>query len=403
MSQLIDALRDARFLTPERARGYAVLLLAGAVFGIALILWGRVGMLDADGRPIGSDFANVYAAGTMALEGRPTEAWDWPAHHEVQKRISGSGTVPFYGWHYPPFFLALAAALAVLPYLGAVAVWQIATLIPYLMGLRRIADRPEAWLMGLAFPAVFVNLTHGHNGFLTAALLGGALLVLDRRPILAGVLVGLLAYKPQFGLLIPLVLMATGRWATFASASATVLAMAAAATLLFGPAVWPAFIASLEPTKTIVLEMGDTGFHKIQSVFAAVRLWGGGVGLAHAAQWTVTAGLAVVLVALWRSSAAHELKAAALALACLLATPYSLDYDLIVVGVALAFLARHAATHGLAPWQGAIMTLAFFAPILSRPVANLIGLPLGVLSVAALLAMTVALAREAPVTATARA
>jgi alpha-1,2-mannosyltransferase len=170
--------------------------------------------------------------------------------------------------------------------------------------------------------------------------------------------------------------------------------MAAAATALFGPAIWPAFIASLEPTRAIVLEQGNTGFHKIQSVFAAVRLWGGPVPLAHALQGIVIAGLAILLVVVWRGRASHDLKAAALALACLLATPYSLDYDLIVVAVALAFLVRHAGTHGLAPWQGAAMTLAFFAPILSRPAADLIGLPLGVLSLAALLAITVALARE---------
>ena len=60
--------------------------------------------------------------------------------------------------------------------------------------------------LALAFPAVFVNLGHGHNGFLTAALIGFALLWLDRRPVVAGILFGLLAYKPQFGLMIPLVL-----------------------------------------------------------------------------------------------------------------------------------------------------------------------------------------------------
>jgi hypothetical protein len=352
MANLLDAIRDATFLTSERVRGYAVLLVLGGAFGLALILWGRVGMLDGQGRPIGTDFANVNAAGVMALEGRPAEAWDWGPHHAMQQRIAGSDTVPFYGWHYPPFFLVLAAALAVLPYLGALFVWQAATLSLFMMVLRCISGHPSAWLVRLAFPAVFVNLTHGHNGFLTAALLGGALLVLDRRPVLAGVLIGLLAYKPQFGLLVPLVLAATGRWATFASASVTVIAMAAAATALFGPAIWPAFIASLEPTRTIVLEQGDTGFHKIQSVFVTVRLWGGPGALAHAAQGAVFLALAGLLVVIWRGPAALEIKAATLTLASLLATPYSLDYDLIVVGVAIAFLTRYAMREGLPPWWG---------------------------------------------------
>ena len=75
-------------------------------------------------------------------------------------------------------------------------------------------------LLALAFPAVFVNIGHGHNGFLTAALIGAGLLMLDRRPILAGILFGLMAYKPQFGVLIPLVLAATGRWRAFLAARA---------------------------------------------------------------------------------------------------------------------------------------------------------------------------------------
>src|SRR5207237_2691224 len=106
-------------------------------------------------------------------------------------------------------------------------------------------DKPghdAAWLLlALAYPAVFVNLGHGHNGFLTAALIGFALVNLDTRPILAGILFGLLAYKPQFGLMIPLVLFATGRWRAVVAAGATVGLLALAATLAFGFDTWHAF------------------------------------------------------------------------------------------------------------------------------------------------------------------
>jgi alpha-1,2-mannosyltransferase len=139
------------------------------------------------------------------------------------------------------------------------------------------------WLvLALAFPAVFVNLGHGHNGFLTAALIGAALVNLDRRPLLAGVLVGLLVYKPQFGIMFPLVFAATGRWRSFAAAAATVAGLALATTLAFGIPVWDAFLASTHFTRTIVLEAGETGWEKIQSVFSVVRMWGGPVALAYA-------------------------------------------------------------------------------------------------------------------------
>ena len=111
----------------------------------------------------------------------------------------------------------------------------------YLAVMRAILPRPETWLIAAAFPAVVVNIGHGQNGFLTAALLGGALHLLDRRPWLAGVLIGCLAYKPQFGVLIPVALLAGGRWSTIAAAAATVAALVAVSFATLGGGVWHAF------------------------------------------------------------------------------------------------------------------------------------------------------------------
>ena len=286
-------------------RIYSVLLLVAYVATIVGLLATANGIVDAAGRPLGTDFANVYAAGKLALAGEPGLAYDWPAHHATQKQISGREDIPYYGWHYPPAFLLVAAALATLPYLAALLVYQAATLAAYLVVVRRIAGRPEAWLLALAFPGVFVNVTHGHHGFVTAALLGGALLVLDRRPLLAGALLGCLAYKPQFGLLLPLVLSATGRWRAIAGAAAAVLAIAGLTWALFGTEVFVAFWNSLPMTQRVILE-GAPGFYQIQSIYAALRQLGVPGTLANAAQLLTTLGVAAALVALWRSAAAFR-------------------------------------------------------------------------------------------------
>ena len=89
-----------------------------------------------------------------------------------------------------------------------------------------------------------------------------------------------------------------------------------------------------------MLEAGATGWEKIQSIFSAVRNLGGPIAARLRRAGALVLALAVSLVWLWRSRAAYELKAAALALACLLATPYVLDYDLMVLAIAIAFLAR---------------------------------------------------------------
>ncbi|PLX36545.1 MAG: hypothetical protein C0606_14810 [Hyphomicrobiales bacterium] len=379
-----ETLRSGAWLTRARRTTYAWIFLALSAVALVALVATSDGLVARDGKPLGTDFSNVYAAGRLVLKGEAPAAYDWDIQHAEEKAVFGREDIPFYGWHYPPFFLALAALLATMPYLLALFVWQATTFALYLRLAARIVPGRETLLLAAAFPAVFVNFGHGHNGFLTTALLAGALLVLDRRPILAGLLIGLLAYKPQFGLLIPLVLVATGRWQTFFAAATTVLAMAAIATAAFGIDVWPAFIASLEPTRTIVLEAGSTGWEKIQSIFAAVRMWGGTVPAAHAAQGVVTLLVAAALVWQWRRPVAFELKAAALCLASLLATPYTLDYDMVLVGGALAFLARHGLRTGFGPYEISLAAIAWTAPLIARQVATYTAIPIGALATLAL-------------------
>ena len=131
---------------------------------------------------------------------------------------------------------------------------------------------------------MLINIGHGQNGFLTAALLGGALVALDRRPLLAGILLGLLVYKPQFGLMIPIALAAGARWRSFFAAAATVALLTLVTTISFGPQVWHAFLASTHFTRTVALEQGNTGWHKIQSIFSWARMWGAPIPLAYALQ-----------------------------------------------------------------------------------------------------------------------
>lgn len=377
--QLTEGFRTGAWLTPARRRGYALILIA--IYGLATLVWVVTsdGMIDRNGKPLGTDFSNVYAAGILAQRGEADVAYDWAREHATEKEIFGRDDVPFYGWHYPPLFLMAAAVLALLPYGWALFAWMAATLPAYVATMRAIVPMPGTVLAALSFPAVFVNLGHGQNGFLSTALIGGALLLIDVRPILAGVLIGLFAYKPQFGVLIPLVLLVTGRWTVIASAAATVLAACAATFALFGSKVWIAFAASTEITRRIVLEAGGTGWEKIQSLFSAVRMWGGGIEAAYAAQLALTLAVAASLVWLWRSSATHELKAAALSLGTLLATPYVLDYDLVMLAVAIAFFVRHGLAHGFRDFEISLLALAWFAPLIARAFAQVTCIPLGLM------------------------
>ena len=404
MNRAYDMLRSGAWLTRERVRLIAVAILGVSIVALVYLIVTAHGLVDTQGRPLGTDFSSFYAAGTHVLEGHPDAPYDMARQHARQQAIFGPAT-PFYGWLYPPFFLFIAGVLALLPYAAALAVWQAVTVGLYLLAIRAIitsspsvrgevrdegASRPGSksqtgpftrgdWLLlALAFPAVLINLGHGQNGFLTAALLGGALALLDRRPIVAGMLFGLLAYKLQFGLLIPLALAASGRWRTFAAAATTVALLALATTLTFGTDVWHAFLESSRFARLVVLEQGDPGFHKMQSVFAWARMWGAPIPVAYALQAALAAGLAAALVWLWRSAAPYQLKAAALCLGTILATPFTFDYDMMLLAPAIAFFTADGLARGFGPWEKTALAALWLMPLLARSVAQITLIPIGV-------------------------
>ena len=388
MAHIWQAFRSGDWLTAERTRGYSLILLV--ICSLAFASWIAVsdGLIDRNGKPIGTDFSNVYAAGTLTWQGKPADAYDPALQHAAEKATFGDREVPFYGWHYPPFFFAIAFLVAALPYAVGLALWLIASFAAYLSAIHAILPRRETLLIAAAFPAVFINIGHGQNGFLTAALLAGALHLLDRRPWLAGILIGLLAYKPQFGVMIPLALFASQRWSSIAAAAATIAVLIAVSFATLGGGIWHAFVDSMNFTQTVVLEQGGTGWEKIQSAFSAARNWGADVRTAYAVQLALALLLAASLAWLWRSEAPFELKASALATASLLATPYVLDYDLVVLAVAIAFFARLGLARGFRDYEISLLASAWIVPLLSRAVAGATGLPLGLIVMLALYAFT---------------
>jgi len=399
MDRARESLRSGDWLTRERIRLVATALVIASAAGFLFLVVTAHGVIDRQGRPLGTDFSNVYAAGTYVLAGNPQAPFDPPQQFAREQALFGQST-QFYGWHYPPFFLFVAAALAFMPYGLALAAWQAVTLGLYVLTIgailkafsperREAISRDPLWLVvALAFPAVLINIGHGQNGFLTAALLGGALVVLDRRPIVAGLLLGLLVYKPQYGLLIPLVLAVSGRWKCFASAAITVALLTLATTITFGAGVWHAFLASTEFTRTVVLEQGNTGWYKIQSVFSWARMWGAPIPLAYALQGAVILGIGAALAWLWRGAAPYPLKAAALCLATILATPYSFDYDMMVLAPAIAFIAVDGFTRNFGPWEKTLLAALWLMPLVARSVAQISLIPLGVPAMLAIFILT---------------
>lgn len=295
---------------------------------------------DANGRGIPTDFINVWAAGRLVLDGVPAQAYDWDIQKQVEVAKLGQDFVGYFAWHYPPPFLFVASLLAQLPYSVAFMGWAFVTVLPYLAAVRTIVGHNVGFMLAIAMPMAFINTLVGQNGFLTAALIGGTLYLIPVRPVLAGICLGLLTYKPQYGLLFPIVLIAAGHWRVFVSAAVTAAVVALASALAFGIESWLAFFHWMPRFSQAFLTEGKATWWKLQSIFSMVRYLGGGEPLGWAFQWVLTASVAVVMALMWRSRMPYTLKAAALAAGTLLTTPYLFMYDMMVLAIPIAFLVR---------------------------------------------------------------
>jgi len=328
----------------------AVLLaLQLGIFGF--IVAGTHGWIVPLARPTTTDFVSFYAAGALANDGNPALAYDHAAHLAAEERVTGAG-IEYQFFNYPPVFILLCAALARLPYLVAFILFEVVTLALYLLvACLILGERGGTALVALlAFPLVFWNIGLGQNAFLTAGLFGAATMLIDRRPIPAGLLFGLLCYKPHFGLLVPLALVAGGHWRAFAAAGASVFALVFASLALFGAETWQAFFATVGGSYAMY-ESGRILFAGMANTFGAAHLLGAGAPLAYALQAAASLVAAGFVVIVWRCRLSLPTRAATLAAASLVAAPLALLYDLMLGTIAAAWLVRDGTSPATWAWQ----------------------------------------------------
>jgi hypothetical protein len=356
----------AKLSRPVELVCFALLVLNVAYLAAA---WAQGSwVIGADGSKIFNDFVTIWAAGKMALAGHAAQAYDWAQLKPVDESIVG----PLSGylvWPYPPTFLLVAATLALLPYVSAFFLWVFGTFVAYLVIIRAIIGDRVGYVLAAGFPAVIANALVGQTAFLSAALIGGALVFMDTQPIWAGVLLGLLTYKPHLGLLFPIALAVSGRWRVFFTAGIVAALLAVGSWAVFGSESWFAFASGI--SHSLVSDWAaDSG--KMQTVSGLVRALGGGETLAWSVQIAVTVIAAAAIAVVWRSSVVYEIKAAALGVAALLAAPHLLTYDLVILAVPLAFLFRLGRAREFQQYELAGMGLAclliFVFPFVEAPV-----------------------------------
>ncbi|MGU7773327.1 glycosyltransferase family 87 protein [Burkholderia sp. MR1-5-21] len=364
------------WLNAERVKVYPRIVLL--MLGILCVTWFSMSkhLVDPKGKPLGYDFIAFWAASRLALAGHALDAYDIRLLVESAK-VAVPGTSSVLAWFYPPAFYLVVLPLALMPYLLSYCVFIGTTLAAYVFVLLRVIgrNRTALWCVA-AFPGLWSNLLHGQNAFLTAALAGAALLHLERRPIVAGVFVGLLAIKPHLALLFPVALLAERAWLASAAAAATAIAVTAAGTAALGIGTLKAFFASVQQARTFV-ETGALPWAKMPTVFALARMAGVPVTGAYVVHAVVALGTTCVVWRVWRRSADPALRGASLMTATFLISPYVYDYDLAWLAFPIAWLALAGLRNGWQHRERETLLAAWVLPMVMAPIGNLLPIQIG--------------------------
>ena len=288
------------------------------------------------------DFTNLWAGSRLAIDGHVAVLFDVDAYRAALRGMF-SPDLPNQEWSYPPNILLLGVPLATLPILPAYLVWTFGTVLCLWLAIRPLKLGALVELAVVLSPAVIWNSIFGQNGALTTALLIGGLALAPRRPLLAGVLFGLLTIKPHLGILVPFCLLASGNWRAIFAAIGTTVAVVLATGLFFGFDVWRLFLTETRPLMTAIMEAPYPQPYQYNAitVFFTARAIGFGLTAAYSAQAVATIVSIAVVVWLWwpGRQVSHQERVALTAVLAILATPYGYTYDTIGLAVAVAMLA----------------------------------------------------------------
>ena len=358
---------ETRVFTERRVGLYTSAIAAAYIFSTAWLV--RHGLsVSTDGVNC-TDFTWIWLSAKLAASGGFAQVYDYAAFAAARDALIGSPGCVIEHFDYPPTLLLLTYPLGLLPYLPAFVAWIAATLLVYLAAIYAIIPRRAALVAALTPLPVLLNVLLGHNGFLTAGLVGLALAMIERRPVLAGICLGLLTYKPQFGILFPLALLVARDWRVLASAAAAGAAFGLAAALVFGDQAWPAFIGVMGD-RAAALNSDPALNLPLVSILGFLRAGGVNADAAWTAQLAVTAIAALVVAAIWAGRrfggivAPYEPKAAVLAVGTVLAAPHAIGYDLCILSIAAAFLVKDGLRRGFMPGERTVMLLCWAGLIL---------------------------------------
>ena len=350
--------------TQRRISLYASGTVVAYAVGLVARLFTHSWIFQADGKPSCIDFSHFWVSGTLAGSADPALVYNASAFSAARADLGGANACMVINhFVYPPTYLFFTYPLRLMPYPAAFAAWTVVTLLLYLVAIYLIVPRPIAILVALSPFPVFFNFFLGQNGFLLAGLMGLSLVVMERRPRSSGLLLGLLTFKPQIGVLFPFALLVSRKWRVVVGAIATSVVLIVASVVVFGYQGWPSFIHAVADRGSSLSPISQE-FMRLESVYGFLWLAGISPPIAWTIQLAFAGAVAAVVCWVWARPLPHSLKAAALCSAAPLATPFVHGHDLCVLAIAVAFLVKDGLTRGFLPGDRSIMLFSWIVVFL---------------------------------------
>jgi len=356
MATWLAAVRSGAWLDAGRVRAYSVMVLVAYLPMMAKVYF------EATGK-VGSDFLAFWGAGRLVANGMAAQVYNLFAEQSAQ---AAAGTGQMVAYVNPPPYLFLVWPLGWMPYAAAWLAWSLAGWALWFAVARKVL--PRASLAILAFPGAYLAASHAQNGFVTAALLVGAVLALRRSQALSGTLFGLLVIKPHLALLVPFWLAAGRKWTAIAAAAASASLLCLLSLLVFGADTWRAYPQSFAVSQQLMAQTSGEFFLRMGTVYSALRLYAD-ANVAMAVQGAVTLITGALACLYWRRAEDEQAAGAMLLAATALASPYLFSYDLAFLVQPVFWLVAQAQAKGWRPWEKLALVALWAAPLATRAAA----------------------------------
>lgn len=361
---------SAHWIGLARIRFYSIVMLASFVVFVAAWGWATNGFTRIGGAGPGIDFTVFWSASYLALSGAARDVYVYEALAPVMSAFGSlpAGSSVYMPWLYPPTFLLVILPLALLPFWVSYFLFAVGTACLYVASMLRMLGVASGWKAGVwlpvvAYPGLLMTVLFGQNSLLTASLATLSMYWLERRPVFAGICIGLLCIKPQLALLFPIALIAARAWKTLASSVITVVALLGASVAAFGWETVPGFLGVAEMARERLIEQGLDGWQTSPTAFAAMRLAGGGIAQAYLVQGMVALSSICALLYVWLRKTPVALRVAMLATASMLTTPYLRGYELTWLGIAIVCIVSDCLRRGWLRGERELLVIAWLLPM----------------------------------------